>query len=258
MQISLMSYTFNPMTRDGTMDAFGYLETVRYRYGLRTADLWNRTLANVEEGYLKTVRQGLVERELELVNLAVDGAHIWEDDPDVRAQHHQVALEHLRAAEILGAKSVRIDAGGGRDERDWTTEQFDHIVARFREYAQRAHDNGYMVGPENHWGAEAVPEVLKRLCEAVDHPAFGVLLHTKRWHGELAAQGDEIVAPWTMHTHMTAVLSDEALAETMTMLRDAGYQGVWGIELGGASYAEAGVIVARVRRVLESWRLAEA
>ena len=30
------------------MDVFGYLETVRYRYGLRTADLWNRTLASIE------------------------------------------------------------------------------------------------------------------------------------------------------------------------------------------------------------------
>ncbi len=258
MQISLMSYTFNPMTRDGTMDAFGYLETVRYRYGLRTADLWNRTLASIDEGYLKTVRQGLVERELELVNLAVDGAHIWEDDPEVRAQHYQVAVDHMRVAEALGAKTLRIDAGGGRNARDFTAEEFDHIVARFREYAQRAYDNGYKVGPENHWGAEAVPEVLKRLCEAVDHPAFGVLLHTKRWFGDQAAQGDEIIAPWAMHTHLTPNLSDEALAETMAMLRDAGYQGAWGIEMGGASYAEAGVAIARVRRVLEGWRLAEA
>ncbi len=258
MQISLMSYTFNPMTRDGTMDAFGYLESVKYRYGLDTADLWNHTLASTEEGYLRSVKQGLIERELTLVNLAVDGAHIWEDDPDVRAQHHQVALEHLRAAEILGAQSVRIDAGGGRDERDFTEEQFDLIVQRFREYAERAHDNGYMVGPENHWGAEAVPEVLKRLCEAVDHPAFGVLLHAGRWHGEQAARGDEIVAPWTMHTHMVSNMSDDELAATMTMLRDSGYEGVWGVEMGGATYAEAGVMLARVRRVLEGWRLADA
>ena len=256
MQISLMSYTFNQMGRAGTMDAFGYMETVKYRYGLGTADLWNYTLASVEEDYLKKVRQGLVERELELVNLAVDGAHIWENDPEVRERHYQVALRNMRAAEALGAKTLRIDAGGGRDERDWSPEQFDCIVTRFREYCQRAHDNGYMVGPENHWGAEAVPEVLKRLCEAVDHPAFGVLLHAKRWHGALAAQGDEIVAPWTMHTHLPAVLSDQALADTMVMLRDAGYQGAWGIELGGAGYAEAGVAVAKVRHVLEGWRLA--
>ena len=74
MRVSLMSYTFNPMTRAGTMDCFGYLETARYRYGLRTADLWNRTLASIEPEYLAQVKAGLLERELELVNLAVDAA----------------------------------------------------------------------------------------------------------------------------------------------------------------------------------------
>jgi len=255
MRVSLMSYTFNPMTRAGTMDCFGYLETVRYRYGLRTADLWNRTLASIEPEYLAQVKAGLVERELELVNLAVDGAHIWEDDPAVREEHYQVALAHMDAAEALGARTLRIDAGGGRDDRHFTDEQFDHIVMRYKEYARRAADNGYRVGPENHWGSEAVPEEMARLCEAVDSPAFGVLLHTRRWFGEHAPHGDKVVAPWVMHTHLTTNVADQALAETMAMLRDAGYAGAWGIELGGATYAEAGVAVARVNKVLEGWRL---
>ncbi len=255
MRISLMSYTFHPMTQEGTMDAFTYLETVRFRYDLTTADLWNRTLARLDADYLDAFRLALVERELDLVNLAVDGAHIWEDDADTREAHHQVALEHLLAAERLGAKTVRIDPGGSRDELEWTDEQFDQIVTRYREYAQRAHDNGYRVGPENHWGAGTVPQEVKRLCEAVDHPAFGVLLHCRRWKGDLADRGDEMVAPWTMHLHLGANLSDDELSDTMVMLRDAGYAGVWGIELGGATHAEAGVMVARVRRVLEGWRL---
>lgn len=255
MRVSLMSYTFNPMTRAGTMDCFGYLEAVRYRYGLRTADLWNRTLASIEPEYLAQVKAGLAERELELVNLAVDGAHIWEDDPAVREEHYQVALAHMAAAEALGAKTLRIDAGGGREDRHFTDEQFDHIVLRYKEYARRAADNGYRVGPENHWGSEAVPEEVVRLCEAVDSPAFGVLLHTRRWFGEHAAHGDKVAAPWVMHTHLTMNVNDEELAETMVMLRDAGYTGAWGIEMGGVSYAEAGVAVARVNRVLEGWRL---
>ena len=256
MRVSLMSYTFNPMTRVGTMDCFGYLETVRYRYGLRMADLWNRTLASIEPEYLAQVKAGLAERELELVNLAVDGAHIWEDDPEVREEHHQVALAHMVAAEALGARTLRIDAGGGRDDRHFTDEQFDHIVMRYREYARRAEDNGYRVGPENHWGSEAVPEEMVRLCEAVDSLAFGVLLHTRRWFGEHAPDGDKVVAPWVMHTHLATNVTDEELSGTMAMLRDAGYAGAWGIELGGATYAEAGVAVARVNKVLESWRLA--
>jgi hypothetical protein len=45
------------------------------------------------------------------------------------------ALAHLKAAKILGGRFARIDAGGKGDH--WTQEQFDHIVKRYREYAQQ-------------------------------------------------------------------------------------------------------------------------
>jgi hypothetical protein len=41
---------------------------------------------------------------------------------------------------VLGAETVRVDAGVRANT--FASEQFDHIVTRFREYAQRAHDNG--------------------------------------------------------------------------------------------------------------------
>ena len=93
----------------------------------------------------------------------------------MRAKHHADGLAYLRAAELLGARTVRIDAGVRAEI--FTEEQFDAIVARYREYARRAYDNGYRVGPENHWGAEVVPENMVRICRAVDHPGFGMLLH---------------------------------------------------------------------------------
>ena len=78
----------------------------------------------------------------------------------------------------------------------FTAEQFDGIVTRYQEYAQRAYDSGFKVGPENHWGAEVVPANMKRLCEAVAHPGFGVLLHFRN------NDGDAVMAPWAMHTHI--------------------------------------------------------
>ncbi len=62
------------------MDLFGYLEACRYRYHLGAADIWNGMVASTDEDYLLGVREALDERELELANLCVDGAHIWEDD----------------------------------------------------------------------------------------------------------------------------------------------------------------------------------
>ncbi len=161
MNLAIASYAFHGLLRDGTIDLFGYLESCRYRYGLRTADIWNGMLRGTDMDYLVRVKQALVERDLVLVNLCVDGPHIWEDDPAVREQHYQTALTYLQVAEYLGAKTLRIDAGG-RDD-DWTPEQFDLIVQRFGEYARRAYESGFKVGPENHWGAEVVPANMRRL-----------------------------------------------------------------------------------------------
>lgn len=256
MHVTVMSYSFYPITRAGTMDVFGYLETIRYRYGLRTADLWNWTMASTEEDYVRVVRRGLVERGLELAGLNVSNYLIWDDDPGIRNYNHRSVLANLRIAEILGAQTVSLEAGGHHDAHDYTEEQFDYFVTRYREYAQRAYDNGYRVGPENHFGPELRPTVMRRLCEAIDHPGLGFLLHAGNWDGENADQGNTMLAPWVMHVHLPDSLSDKDLSEMMTMLRDHGYAGAWSVEaVYGGTYAQVGAMIARVQRVLEGWRL---
>jgi hypothetical protein len=99
-----------------------------------------------------------------------------------------------------------------------------------------------------------VPGQLKKLCEAVDHPAFGVLLHAGRWRGPGADDGDAAVIPWVMHTHFTPASSDSALYETMTALRDAGYAGCYSVEMNTLRYTEVAVMLARIRDVGEQWR----
>ncbi len=240
MKVSIASYAFHGLLNAGMMDVFGYLETCKYRYQLDAADIWNGFFPTTDDGFLKKVKQALQERELELANLCVDSAHIWEDDAAVRENNYQNALAHLHAGEVLGAKTIRIDAGG-RDET-WTDEQFDLIVARYKEFCKRAYDNGYRVGPENHWGTEVIPENMKKLCAAVDHPAFGVLLH---FRGNV---GDVVMAPWAMHTHISWEIVESSLEESMSMLASAGYQGYWGVEhhTGENEYPEVAIQLARV------------
>ena len=249
MNVAIASYAFHGLFRENRIDLFGYLESCKYRYGLQTADIWNGMLVSLENSYLLKVKEALAERELTLVNLCIDGPHIWEDDPAVRDNHYQLALDYLQVAELLGAKTVRIDAGVREDT--FTDEQFEGIAKRFREYAQRAYDNGYKVGPENHWGAEAVPENMKRLCEAVDHPGFGVLLHFR------GNAGDALMAPWAMHSHISWGIVEDSLVESLTMLRDTGYQGCWSVEFHDAKneYTSAAAQLAKVRWLLEQWRL---
>jgi sugar phosphate isomerase/epimerase len=238
MNIGIASYAFHGLLRDGLIDLFGYLESCRYRYDLRTADIWNGMLKSLDDDYIAQVKRALDERELTLVNLCVDGPHIWEDDPEVREAHYQQALRYLQIAKTLGARTLRIDAGG-RDE-DFTDEQFETIVKRFREYAQWAYDNGFKVGPENHWGAEVKPENMRRLCEAVDHPGFGVLLHFR------GNPGDELMAPWAMHTHISWEATNSHLADSIATLLKVNYQGCWSVEhhSGENEYREVAIQLA--------------
>jgi sugar phosphate isomerase/epimerase len=247
MQVSIASYSFHGLLAAGQIDLFGYLESCKYRYHLDSADIWNGMLLSTDDDYLAKVKQGLDERELVLANLCVDGAHIWEDDPDLREKHYQNALANLHAAEVLGARTIRIDAGVRADS--FTDEQFDWIVGRFKEYARRAYDNGYKVGPENHWGAEVDPENMRRICQAVDSPAFGMLLHFR------GNPGDAIMAPWAMHTHISWDITERCLEESLRMLRSNGYAGYWGVEHHSAEheYERTAIQLARVRELLSRW-----
>jgi sugar phosphate isomerase/epimerase len=249
MNVAVASYAFHGLLRAGQIDLFGYLESCRYRYDLRTADIWNGMLTSLDDDYLAKVKAALAERELTLVNLCVDGPHIWEDDAAVREQHYQDALRYLHVAEVLGAKTIRIDAGVRAAH--FSDEQFDAIVQRFQEYAQRAHDHGYLVGPENHWGAEVVPENMVRLCKAVNHPGFGVLLHFR------ADAGDALMAPWAMHTHISWEITEQTLDASLTMLRAAGYKGCWSVEhhSGQNEYSEVAIQLAKVRDLIGRWSL---
>ena len=42
MNVAVASYAFHGLVRSGRMDVFGYLESCKYRYHLRTADIWKR------------------------------------------------------------------------------------------------------------------------------------------------------------------------------------------------------------------------
>lgn len=263
MNISICGYSFYNTFLDGKMDVFGYLETVKYRYRMDAVDLWNGFFIDrsgpiyklADESYIRKIREALDEKEMSVVNFAVDGAHLWDPDPDMREKLYENALAHLDAAEILGAETVRIDTGGGYKEAEpMPDEQFEYLVKRYRDLAERAGDNGYTVGPENHMGASLLPREMKRIAEEVRHPAFGFLLHLGRWRAD-EAEGDEMVAPWTVHTHFdakTAVHPDAE--EKVRCLLAGGYQGYWGVEYNapGNQYVEMEWIIGAVKRIVSN------
>jgi sugar phosphate isomerase/epimerase len=162
-----------------------------------------RDVPSLEENFLRKSKKSLKEREMVLANLCVDGPDINDDDPAVREKHYQDALTWLKAADFLEAKTIRFNSAGKGPA--FTDEQFDLVVKRFKEYAQFAYDHGFKAGPENHWGPEQVPENMKRICEAVDHPGFG-MLRLQRHERCAWLLGDAYACPGIYENHLEETL----------------------------------------------------
>lgn len=227
---SVASYSFHGLLQEKKMDVFHYLETCRYRYNLDTADIWNGFITTYEDDYLKKIKEALDEKELTLVNLCCDFAHPWHEDPNQLAKQNAIAQDCLKAAEILGAKTIRFDLGVW--EMDITEQQIDYISGKFREYAKRAGEGGYKVCIENHWGASRRLDVQKTMLEAVNDKNYGILLHLGNWEEDTLEQKDKNdleMAKHAIHMHFSAPYCARA-EKIIKPIYEAGYRGVWGTE----------------------------
>ena len=59
MNITIASYAFYGLLGEGKIDVFGYLESVKHRYHLDTADIWNGMLVSTEPDYLAKVKEAM-------------------------------------------------------------------------------------------------------------------------------------------------------------------------------------------------------
>ena len=234
--ISIASYSFHGLLGEKRIDVFTYLEDLKFRYNVEYADIWSGYLPNLnnagpisqaDEDLLKKVRFSMDEKGITLANLCVDGPHLWADDKDEREIHYKGAFNYMKAAVILGAKTVRIDVGVPRDAI--TNEEFDYVAKVYSELAVFAKENNMRVGTENHWGASRDPQVLERIYKAVNNDAYGHLFHFGNFFGGQEEAGLETVLKMAMHTHVPADSMPFA-KEYIRKLVNAGYKGTFSIE----------------------------
>src|SRR3954451_5438324 len=186
MRIGICSYSFHRLLAAGRQDALGYVAACK-ELGCTQVDPWNGHLSFLgasadpltgqEMQTLLRVREAATAAGLPIVTFAVDGAHVYDPDPQVRATLRAKALRHLDAAAILGAAQMRIDAGGPPDELP--TDVFDIIQAGYRELIERAAPRGIQIVVENPRGPTTPPDPLLRILEHV--PGLGLLLDSDNW-----------------------------------------------------------------------------
>jgi sugar phosphate isomerase/epimerase len=267
LRISMLSYSFHGLVGAGMMDIFHFFETCKYRYGLDAADLWNGMITSTDDDFVDKVHIALEDRQLVVPNIAVDGTTIMQVDGEDPAQHRAVQDRYMQIARRWGVGFVRFDAGphmlnGRKDIDGWTDREFDFIVKRYRELAQFAHDNGFKVGAEVHWGPERCWVHMEKLIQAVDHPGFGICMHFGGWYGtpEEILAAEKAAAPYVAHTHIPwNVCEDPNLHKRLAVLRDVGYSGYYSVEhhSGKNEYNLVEAQLGKVRAVLTNWNRGE-
>lgn len=275
LPVSCLSYSFNGLVREGMMDIFHYFETCRYRFNIDAADLWNGMIARPDDdAYIEKVYRALQERQLVVPNIACDGGQLISapnrDSPEDRAKLRSIQDRYMEICKKWGVGFIRFDANlpGGdvtNNIRDpWPAADFDYLVKRYKELAQKAYDWGFKVGPENHMAHEKYWPNMEKLIKAVDHPGFGICVHFGGWtpnSPETARQdndaADKASAKWICHTHITWEYTEDPdrLLEKMTLLRDAGYKGYYNAEChaGQNEYIITGIMIEKIRAILNNW-----
>jgi len=265
--------------REGMMDIFHYFETCRYRYNIDAADLWSGMVAHLnDDAYINKVHRALQERQLVVPGIAADGAHLLSnrnaDTPEDRARLRGIQDRWMEVCRKWGVGFLRLDAGPvwgapdiGPTQEFWHEQEFDYLVRRYRELAQRAYDWGFMVGNENHYGHSRWWPNMLRLIQAVDHPGFGICVHFGAWTPKSPEtrvadnhEADTALAKWIAHTHIVWEYTEDSnlLLSKMNLLREAGYRGYYNVEChsGQNELIVTGIMIERVKAVLNSWNIA--
>ena len=245
MRYSVCSYSLHRTFTAGEMDIFGYISWCRDN-GFTQLDPWmEHVKAGFEDNaYITRVKAAADEAGLPFGCLAVDGAHIYEPTAAARAANRQVAYRWLDVAAQLGAMQIRLDAGGREESFD---DIFDIVVEGYNDLIGRARQDGIEVIIENHWGPTNHPDVLYRLLNAVD--GLGLLFDTANWPAGTHEQAWPQYAPYASLTHIKTFSFDENgnepdwdIPQAIRLLREAGYDGCWGIESVAREGSEAEMV----------------
>jgi sugar phosphate isomerase/epimerase len=217
-------------------------------FGLLSADL----PAAEEEYGLKGIRTMLDDNGV--VDLELEGIPYWWDDGPYRAESDEIRHSLLHAAEVLGARHIKVTPDG--DDAPWDP---DHWAAKFAELATQCEGVGTRLGLEFFpWSNVKNLHAGLALVEAAGHDAAGLVIDV--WHIERAGTPVADLASVPLHRIIGVELNDADpevvgtlfedtvhrrrycgegsfdLKGIINALRAAGWTGPWGVEILSAEH----------------------
>jgi sugar phosphate isomerase/epimerase len=234
-------------------------------FGLLSDDL----PAAVAEYGLSGIKAMLADNGI--VHLELEGIPYWWDDGPHREESDRIRHNLLEAAEVLGARHVKVTPDG--DDGPWDP---GHWAEKFAELATQAQGVGARLGIEFFpWSnVKTLSDGLQLVADA-GHPAGGVVIDT--WHidrghtpindlasvpldriigVELNDADEQVVGTLfedTVHRRRYCGEGSFDLPAMITALRAAGWNGPWGVEILSDEHRSMPVEQA-LRRTAESAR----
>jgi sugar phosphate isomerase/epimerase len=275
MKFSIASYSFHRELQAGKQDMFKYIEDCK-ALGMSQLDPWNGHLVPLNEederlkenapetmefsaenkAYIAEVKAAAEKAGLPFGCLAVDGPHIYEETEAARRANRVSAYRWIEVARLLGAKQIRIDAGG---PETMTDEMLEIILAGYKDIVPRANQAGLEVVIENHWGPSQHPENLTKILGGSE--GLGLLFDTNNWTEGRKEDCWAMFAKDARSVHIKTFEFDKNgddptvdVAKAVKLLVEAGYDGVWGIESvprDGDEYGAIKKTKALVERILQ-------
>jgi sugar phosphate isomerase/epimerase len=271
MRSGICSFSFHRLLASGESDVFGYIDLCK-QLGCTQLDPWSAhltrpedspdvlkagknpsqshtLLGEIDDAFIDKIGSHAKRVGLPFGTIAVDGAHIYEPSEETRREHRARAYRWLDVGARLGAKQVRIDAGG---PAEMPPDVFEIIVEGYTDLVERGKRLGIEILIENHWGPSVVPDNLIRILQGVR--GLGMLYDTRNFPAETREEGRRRCAPYAKATHVKTKRwdaegneIDEDIASVVAILQKANYRGVWGIE----SVPEDGDEVGGARKTIE-------
>lgn len=245
-RFSICSYSFRHTFARAEMDFKGYV-AFHAQHGFSQLDPWMQHIEPVlsDRGWLNDAKRMADDEGLPYGCIAVDGAHMYEESASELEKCRDMASRWLEAAEALGASQLRIDSGG---PEELTDEIFAIIVDGYTELIPKAQDAGVEILVENHWGPTKYAENTVRLLEEVE--GLGLLFDTNNWAEGTHEEAWNRCAKYARLTHFKTFSFDQNgndpsvdLHQALSILRESGYDGVWGIESTPIDGDELGAVL---------------
>jgi L-ribulose-5-phosphate 3-epimerase len=238
--ISLAQWALVDEMREGKWKTLDFPKIAREDFGLNGIEFVNTLFEVPTAKYLKELKTNALRYDVEMVLIMVD------DEGDgcaaEKKERKQFELNHRKWIDIahyLGCHAIRTNCRSTeniskQDALDWAAESYHYLL----DYASGALMHVLI---ENHGGVSNDPDFMIELFKKVDHPLFGAY---PDWR-EPSENFDNYnylqkTVPYAKGMSYRNQPAEELTAKMISVCRQQGYRGWYGIESSGRKAIEEG------------------